>query len=139
MTKLVLSPEENQRRAIAMRNGVLERQKSEPHAFDAENPIYTVLWNTLTWLLQDNVLLLGYFQQISNGRGVEHVSCFEQSAQASGIVTRTERCLEIYNALTCSDPTAIEDPALRRLIASARLQDAAKVRRDVSSARKEVV
>jgi hypothetical protein len=137
MTKLVLAPEENRRRALAMRADVENRKQrtlADRHAFDNENPIYTVLWDTLTWLVDDNVFLLGYFNAISNGHGLQHVSSLEESARRSGIPTRADRCLDLYAALTCEDPVVIADPALRKLIAMARLQEAATHRREVAPA-----
>jgi hypothetical protein len=110
-----------------MRNALEARRQSggvNHHTLDNENPIYTVLWNTLTWLVDDNVFLLGYFNAKSNGKGLQHVSCLEMSARENAIPTRTDRCLELYHALTCEDPSVIADPALRKLIAMARIQDA---------------
>jgi len=130
-----LTAGEADRRFISMRTALEERRKREladPHVFDTENPIYTVLWSTLLWIVQDGTLLAGYFDAISRGRGREHVTCFEKSAHKSHIVSHSERCMDLYHALTAEDPIAIEDGALRRLIAMARVQDAAQHRRDVA-------
>lgn len=135
MTPIVLTPEENERRSRSMRQTVLDRKKArttDPHAFDSEHPIVSVLWSTLEWLMDDAIFLYGYFDALSPGKAAQLVAHLEASAKRSQHVSRHERMLELFHALTCADPAQIGDATLRRVVSIARIQTTAEQRLEVS-------
>lgn len=129
MTPIVVSPEEMNRRFLALRAAVAERKKAriaDPHAHDRDHPILLMLWDSIEWLHDYWMILTGYVEQISvRGRANEVVACLETSAAQNRVQTVTDRLLELHHALTCADPAQIHDATLRRVVSIARLQHAA--------------
>ncbi len=135
MTRLSLPPEAAERRFRELEAAVAGRRalrRADPEAIAREHPVYTVLWDSLVWLHDYWMVLGGYVQRVaqSPAKGMEFIQCLEKSAAENKIETVTERLLALHEALTCRDPALIDAPALRRLVAVARVNCAVAAARE---------
>jgi len=109
-----------QKRLIEQMRAALRRRR-ENGTPEGEHPAITFLWNELIFLSKLSFSLLSFAQKnLEGGSGDTFIRFFERYTGEIGAETLSERMIELYRALTATDPVIITNPALRALIEEAK-------------------